>query len=91
MDEKTKELLKEYKKINKQIDKLTKRSRELKFKLNEIRFNCKVGEEIEFKELKGIVSGFDYKWVVIHPYKKDGTPHKYTKILYDLEPKFDLD
>jgi len=91
MDGKTKELLKEYREINKQIDKLTDRSKELELKLNEIRYNCKVGKEIEFKGLKGIVSGFDYRWVVIHPYKKDGTPHKYTKTLFDLIPEFDLD
>jgi hypothetical protein len=83
-------LLKEYKAINKEIDRLSEQSDKLKIRLNEIRFNCKVGQEIEFQGLKGIVSGFDYYWVAIKPYKKDGTPHKYTKILYNLKPTFDL-
>lgn len=91
MDKKTKELLKEYREINKQIDKLTDRSEELRLKLNDIRFNCKIGQEIEFQGLKGIVAGVSYRWLVIHPYKKDGTPHKYTKTLYHLKPEFDLD
>lgn len=72
-------------KLDAEIRALGNKRAELQLRVHELTFGVKVGDTVEYKGLKGQISGFYYSWPQIKLYKKDGTLGLNTKHCFDWE------
>jgi len=68
-----------------EIYKLQQKKLPLQKRLAELEFGVKIGDEVEYKGIKGKIAGFCSYWPQMYPYKKDGTLGSQLKHCYNWE------
>jgi len=76
----------EVERLDKEIGILGDQRAKCNLRLSELKFGVKIGDNVEYNGLKGVITGFHYdSWPQIKLYKKDGTLGLNTKHCFDWE------